>query len=383
MISFAKIISSLSGTVTSSITDKDIAALKENFKALNYELSLLRYKESDDEDIRLAIKYLKKRPYSAALFPYEKMREMPPIEVGTDKDLKMCYVMHNGHPLYFPKGASEKVVRWLYRYAIEDDDVSGNGYRQRNPHAYQSERYHIEEGDILIDAGGGRRLSPLDVMDDIISLITDAFSKRTRSKDLDVELDVGTPRGLFALDVMDKVSKVYVLERASRWWKPLEATLAPYMDKVELVKGYLSGKKKKLEGDKQKKEEKKKEKKEGKRIRLANLLEQCGQQRVFIVMDLEGKELEVLRDAQEYLQSAKNPITLAVCAYHHTTDYEELMSFFESIGYHTETQPGYIYTNMNEKPGIYSLRKGMIRASNIEVTVPTQGDRQHDSHTYV
>ena len=364
MISFAKIISSLSGTVTSSITDKDIAALKENFKALNYELSLLRYKESDDEDIRLAIKYLKKRPYSAALFPYEKMREMPPIEVGTDKDLKMCYVMHNGHPLYFPKGESEKVVRWLYRYAIEDDDVSGNGYRQRNPHAYQSERYHIEEGDILIDAGGGKRLSPLDVMDDIVSLITEAFSKRTRSEDLDVELDVGTPRGLFALDVMDKVSKVYVLERAYRWWKPLEATLAPYTDKVELVRGYLSGKKKKLEERK----EKKKEKKNGKRIRLTNLLEQCGQQRVFIVMDIEGKELEVLKDAQEYLKSAKNPITLAVCAYHHASDYEELMSFFESIGYHTETQPGYIYTNMNEKPGIYSLRKCMIRASNIEVT---------------
>ena len=356
MISFAKIFSSLSDTLTSSITDKDINDLKENFKALNYELSLLRYKESDDEDIRLAYEYLMKRPYSAALFPYEKMRETPHIEVRTDKDLKMCYVMHNGHPLYFPKGESEKVVRWLYRYAIEDDDVSGNGYRQCNPHAYQSERYHIGEGDILIDAGGGRRLSPFDVMDDIINLVTEAFSKRTRSEELDVELDVGTPRGLFALDVIDKVSKVYVIERASRWWKPLEATLAPYKDKVELVKGYLSGKKKKLE-------ERKEEKKE-KRIRLVNLLEQCGQQRVFVVLDIEGKELEVLRDAQEYLQSAKNPITLAVCAYHHASDYEDLKSFFESIGYHTETQPGYMYTNMNEKPGIYSLRKCMIRASN-------------------
>ena len=88
------------------------------------------------------------------MYPYEKTRSMAPIEVQSDEDSKLCYVMHNGHPLYFPKGEKKKIIPWLYRFAIEDEDISGNGYRQRNPHAYQSERYHIEEGDILIDAGG-------------------------------------------------------------------------------------------------------------------------------------------------------------------------------------------------------------------------------------
>ena len=83
------------------------------------------------------------------------------------------------------------------------------------------------------------------------------------------------------------------------------------------------------------------------------------------MMDIEGKELEVLKDAQDYLKAAKNPITLAVCAYHRTTDYDDLMQFFESIGYHTETQPGYIYTDINDGHGIHSLRRGLIRASNI------------------
>lgn len=358
MIKIGDLISSLGDMFVSRMTDKDIDDLQESVKALNYELSLLRYKDSDDEDIRLAYEYLKKRPHSVALFPYEKLRDMPPVEVHTDKDSKMCYVMHNGRPLYFPKGENEKFVRWLYRYAIEDDDNMGNGYRQRSPHAYQSERYHIEEGDVLIDAGGGRCLSVDDVIDDVMEQVEKAIFRHARDGERDAVFDVGSARGLLALDVIDKVSKVYMVEPAPRWWKPIEATFAPYQDKVELVKGLLSGKKKK-------EEEKDKKKKSEKRIGLVDLLEKCGQQRVFVMMDIEGKELEVLKDAQDYLKSAKNPITLAVCAYHRTTDYDDLMRFFESIGYHTETQPGYIYTDINDGHGIHSLRRGLIRASNI------------------
>ena len=161
-----------------------------------------------------------------ALYPYEKKRNMSPVKVCYDEGLKMNYVMHNGHPLYFPKGENEKFVSWLYRYAIEEDDVMGNGYRQRD------------------------------------------------------------------------------------------------------------------------------------------LLEKCGQQRVFVTMDMEGDELEALKSAQEYLKAAKSPIILAVCAYHRTTDYDDLMRFFEEIGYHTETQPGYIYTDVNDGYGVHSLRRGVIRAAN-------------------
>ena len=75
------ILSWLKDTFTSRISDQDIEALQDSVKVLNYELSLLRYKDSDDEDIRLAIEYLKKRPLSDALFPYELVREIPPVEV--------------------------------------------------------------------------------------------------------------------------------------------------------------------------------------------------------------------------------------------------------------------------------------------------------------
>jgi FkbM family methyltransferase len=364
MFRIGELISSLSKTLTSRRVDSEIEDLQDSVKALNYELSLLRYRDSDDEDIRLAYEYLKKRPFCAAMYPYEKTRSMAPIEVQSDEDSKLCYVMHNGHPLYFPKGEKEKIIPWLYRFAIEDEDISGNGYRQRNPHAYQSERYHIEEGDILIDAGGGRGFAIMDMVNDVIDKIGKSIIKHSDDDEQIVELDIGSARGLFALDVIDKVSKVYLLESHIPWQNPLEATFAPYMNKVELMKASLSVKKiiKKEDEKENKKEDDEDSKK--KRVGLVEMLEKCEGQRVFVVMDIEGEELDVLKDAQEYLKAAKNPITLAVCAYHRTTDYKNLMRFFESIGYHTETQPGYIYTNLNDGHGLHSLRRGIIRASN-------------------
>ena len=176
MFSIKSLISGFVDLVASGATDKDIDNLLESVKVLNYDLSLVRYKDSEDEDMRLAYEYLKKRPFCMALYPYEKKRNMSPVKVCYDEGLKMNYVMHNGHPLYFPKGENEKFVSWLYRYVIEEDDVMGNGYRQRNPHAYQSERYHIEEGDVLIDAGDGRCLSASDMVDDVMSQISKVIS---------------------------------------------------------------------------------------------------------------------------------------------------------------------------------------------------------------
>lgn len=368
-----KLFSKLTDTLASRKTDRDIDDLKESVRALNYELSLLRYKESDDEDIKLAYEYLKKRPFNAALYLYEKTHDMAPVEVYTDETSKMLYVMHNGRPLYFPKGENERIIRWLYRFAVEDDDFMGVGYRQRSPHAFQSERYHIEEGDVLIDAGGGRGITAFDIdmIDDVIDEVVDRVTKAITERagfGGDVVIDVGSARGLMALDVIDKVSKVYVVEHALRWQKPLEATLEPYKDKVELVKRVLASKrqKKKKEDKKGKKEKEGKEEEEGKiKIGLVELLKKCDQQRVFVVMDAEGEEVELLKEAKEYLKAAKNPIVLSVCAYHRTTDYEDLKQFFEEIGYYTETQPGYIYTNMYDGHGLHSLRRGIIRASNI------------------
>lgn len=186
MMTLGELFSSIGDLFASRITDKDFEDLQESVKALNYELSMLRYKDSNDEEIRLAYEYLRKRPFCAALFPYEKTRDIPPIEVHFDKDLQMCYVMHHGRKAYFPRGEEEKIVRLIYRFSIEDDDVMGIGYRQRSPHAYQSERFHIEEGDVLIDAGGGRGFSILDVIDAVVDEVTDKVTMDLEGEELEV-----------------------------------------------------------------------------------------------------------------------------------------------------------------------------------------------------
>lgn len=288
---------------------KRISILLEGMKALNYEVSMLRYKDSEEEDIRLAYDYLHKRQYCTDICPYEQTRSLDVIDVRYDDRLKMFFVMHKGCPLYYPKHMTEEEVHFLYRIAHEEEDILSEGYRQRTPHSYQSDRYHICDGDVLIDAGSAE--------------------------------------GLLTLDVIDKVSKAYLVECDSRWWKPLEATFAPYKDKVEIVKGVLTGAKR--DGG----------------FGLTELLEKCRDRSVFVKMDIEGAELEVLQGAQEYLKTAKNQLILAVCAYHHVADYDQLNAFFNVIGYSTETQSGYMYTNLYEGNGIYSLRRGVIRASNV------------------
>lgn len=373
-------------TFTSKVSDKNVEALQDSVKSLNHELTLLRYENSDDEDIRLACEYLKKRPFCAALFPYELTREIPAVEVLVDRRRKMCHVLYNGRPLFFPRREVPSLVRALYRYSLAYDDLLGNGYRQRSPHACQSERYHIEEGDVLIDAGGWTILDRIDdstdeVLDGVLGTMADNVVEKVRNKvrdkfgreleegpeggpvdglvgspeDEDKEVDValGCARGLLALDVIDRVSKVYLVERAQRWWRPLKMTFAPYGEKVELLKGSLSSKKMD-----------KKQKKKKIVFGLAELLEKCGQQRVFVMMDLEKETVEVLQEAREYLQAANKPIILAVSAYHRTTDYADLLRFFEEIGYRTETQPGYMYTDMNDGHGLRTFRHGLLRAAN-------------------
>ena len=39
-------------TFTSKVSDKNVEALQDSVKSLNHELTLLRYENSDDEDIR-------------------------------------------------------------------------------------------------------------------------------------------------------------------------------------------------------------------------------------------------------------------------------------------------------------------------------------------
>lgn len=77
-------------------------------------------------------------------------------------------------------------------------------------------------------------------------------------------------------------------------------------------------------------------------------------------MDLEGVEVKVLKGESSYLSARETPLLFAVCSCHRVTDYDTRMDFSNSISYNTETQPGFMCTNMYDGHGIYAFRKVII-----------------------
>lgn len=287
---------------------KGYKAITETQKAILLELVLLRYRDSSDPDIQLALDYLKETNDLHQIIPYKQQKSLDDIEVFFDTKAKLPYIEHKGKKLFFPKGYSKESIKGFYRYSMEYEDIIGDGYRTREPHKYQSERFHVQQDAVLIDAG--------------------------------------VAEGLFSLEMIDKVKKVYLIECDSSWWKPLQYTFAPWKNKVVFIKKYLSDKDDDIN------------------ISLQTLLKQEDGENIFIKMDIEGFEVSVLNGAKETLATWGSPLTLSCCTYHRVSDYEIILSCFKDINYTIETSNGYILTSMNDDKGIYTLRHGIIRASN-------------------
>lgn len=287
---------------------KRISELKKTQNAILLELVSLRYKDSNDPNIQLALRYLKENNNVDELFPYALTKNMDHFECLYDKRIKLPYIIHKGHRLYFPKTYKKDHIEWYFRFAIENDDIIGTGYRERTPHQYISKDYSIEQGAVLIDAGAAE--------------------------------------GLFSLEMIDKVKKVYLVECDPVWKKPLQCTFEPWHDKVELITKKLS------------------DRDDNDNVSIQSILRKEQGENIFIKMDIEGYEIIALQKAKELLSHWGSPLTLACCTYHRESDYEAIQSYFDEIGYASEVSNGYILTNMNDGNGIFSLRHGVIRASN-------------------
>ena len=56
----------------------------------------------------------------------------------------------------------------------------------------------------------------------------------------DVLLDVGSAEGIFALTHIEKLKHVVLFERNAQWVEALEATFAPWKEKVTIIRKYVS-----------------------------------------------------------------------------------------------------------------------------------------------
>lgn len=237
-------------------------------------------------------------------FPYKKIKSSNAIEIGYDKSNGMHYVIHESKRLYFPRCYDIEKCRHYYRVLVEVEQITGGGYLEKAPHEYMSENFLVEQGDCVVD--------------------------------------IGAAEGLFALHVIEKVRHAYLVESDSVWIPALQATFAPYKDKVTIINKYMG------------------ENNDEHSITLANVLLNETDS-VFVKMDIEGAECAVIRGSLDYLKQRSN-IKLACCTYHYAKDAEELATLFDSIQYHHEFSDGlFLYTEYDMTPPL--LRHAVIRAS--------------------
>lgn len=240
-------------------------------------------------------------------FPYPQIKRIDNPITGFDHKLKLTFVIHNNNRLYFPKGWSPESASDAYRNYIERENLLGGGYTEKAPHQYITESFHVEQNDIVVDAG--------------------------------------CAEALFALDSVEKAKHVYLLEVDAIWLKPLQATFAPYKDKVTIIQKFLGG-----------------ENSEN-TITLNSLFDKFSEESFFIKMDIEGSEESVIQGNKDFLTS-QNKIKLACCTYHKAHHAEIISSLLKDMGYKLEFSDGYMLFPWDKHQQPPYFRKGLIRATN-------------------
>jgi hypothetical protein len=216
-------------------------------------------------------------PYPFAL-NYKKM----PVVHHFDNRFGLPYVVHSGRNLYFPKSHTynnkEIAIDSVYKSLVIEQDIS-------SPHRYVQDM------------------------------------NRLKGKTL---LDVGAAEAIFSLDVIELVNHVYIFECDDVWIEVLNATFAPWKDKVTIVRKYIS------DSD------------DENTITLDHFFEGKDKRNLFIKMDIEGYEQAALRGAANLLREAHD-IDFAICTYHKKNDAVEIAGMFNSFGFEWEQTEGYFY----------------------------------------
>lgn len=247
---------------------------------------------------RGVLKYLEVNPVT--IFPYPFSFEYSPekIEVLSDPSNGMPYVIHDGKRLYFRKRWTTRRIQLACSDLLREQDL-------RSPHSYLSEDFTIGAGDVIAD--------------------------------------IGAAEGNFSLSVIEKVKKIYLVEYDSEWIRALEATFAPWKDKVEIISKYVAD----FDDDRH--------------ITLDSLIS-AQKDITFLKIDVDGNERKVLNGASELL-AGKSSLKIALCTYHKNNDEKEFTSLLEKNRFTVTPSKGYMIHYYDKKISSPWLRRGLIRAN--------------------
>tara|TARA_R100000655_G_scaffold81851_1_gene121356 strand:- start:333 stop:1253 length:921 start_codon:yes stop_codon:yes gene_type:complete len=226
------------------------------------------------------------------VFKYDKSK----IIVFFDEELDLKYVMHFSKKLYFKRSLTVNAIQSLYRGLLIDQD-------KNSPHKYLKKDFQVKPTDIVVDAGAAE--------------------------------------GNFSLEIIEIVKFIYLFECDPEWVEPLQATFAPWKEKVKIINKKIGSKN------------------TSKEISLDTFFEKQGF--TFIKADIEGDEINLLTGATKIL-SRNIPLKLVLCTYHQHNDYENFREILVERGFHITSNPGYMifFYDKSIKPPY--LRKALVKA---------------------
>lgn len=254
--------------------------------------------ESPSAEIQTALDYLKSHKLEVFPYPFQDEYLAENVQVFEDQQNGMKYVLLDGKKLYFKKRWGVKKIQNLYNLLSKEQDI-------RSPHRYLTDDFTFDEGDVLVD--------------------------------------VGAAEGNFALSVVEKASKIILFEADQEWIEPLNATFAPWKDKVTIVKKYVSN----LTDEKN--------------ARLDDTIETQSKP-MFLKIDVEGAESRLLAGAGRII-TGQNPIKVAICTYHKQNDEQEFNEYLLRNGFKTKPSDGYMLFFYDKKMKAPYFRRGLIRAT--------------------
>lgn len=242
-----------------------------------------------------AIEYLKKNRLRVFPYAFQYDYERGDIKVFDDNKLGLKYILFEGKRLYFRRGATAKGIQRDYNYLRIEQDI-------RSPHRYLTDYFTLLNNDILVD--------------------------------------VGAAEGNLPLSVIERVKKAYLFETDEAWIEALQATFAPWKEKVEIVNKFVSNRD------------------EGKFVSLDKFFAHK-EAFTFLKVDAEGAESDILNGAETVLDSVP-ALKIALCCYHKPNDDKIFHEFLSKRGFSISFANGYMIFRENFVPPY--LRRGVLRA---------------------
>lgn len=241
--------------------------------------------------------YLKENPVSIFPYPFQKNYMPSQVEVFSDQATGMKYVMQDGKKLYFKRRWNEKRIRKSYSELSKEQDP-------KSPHRYISEDFYPRPDDVIAD--------------------------------------IGAAEGNFSLSVIGNVRKIYLFEYDREWAEALDATFAPWKDKIEIIPKYVAG----FDDETH--------------ITIDTFMK--GREDItFLKIDVDGFEKEVLDGCRGIFESMI-PLKVALCTYHKEQDEKDFTGLLGSYGFKVTTSGGYMINYYDKKLKAPWLRRGLIRA---------------------